>query len=278
MRVMQQDHRINDIRLVAIDVDGTLLNSRQELPESAAHMVREVLARGVKVSIVSGRPRCGIRAYLEALSLKDPDISSGGAHIYDPQQGRVLAHMPVPRLAAKAVVHRSREYGVAIFFESPEQILYEGDPSILEHTPSVPREVLRRAKDILSEEGASEPGKITLVGEPEMLLRLAEDLGALPFPVHCTSSGPRFLEVTRAGVNKGSALRRLAAYLGIPDTSILAIGDSHNDVSMFQFAGRSVAMGNAPLEVRASADLLAPSHDSDGLAWVLRKEILEGRA
>jgi len=128
------------------------------------------------------------------------------------------------------------------------------------------------------EDGASEPGKITLVGEPEILHRLAEDLGALPVPIHSTSSGPRFLEITRAGVNKGSALRRLAAYMGIPDMFILAVGDSHNDVSMFQFAGRSVAMGNAPLEVRASADLVAPSHDADGLAWVLRKEILEGRA
>ncbi|HJW83423.1 MAG TPA: HAD-IIB family hydrolase, partial [Anaerolineae bacterium] len=80
---------------------------------------------------------------------------------------------------------------------------------------------------------------------------------------------------TRSGVNKGTALKRLAEHLGIPLKRIAVIGDGGNDVSMFEVAGLAVAMGNAAPEVQAAADVVAPTNDAGGVAWALRELILK---
>jgi len=110
---------------------------------------------------------------------------------------------------------------------------------------------------------------------PDLLSKIERKLRLLNLPVYLTYSAPTYLEITRSGINKGEALKILATYLAIPLEHILVIGDSHNDISMFDIAGIAVAMGNAPEEVKAAANLVAPSNDEDGVAWVLRELVLQ---
>jgi Cof subfamily protein (haloacid dehalogenase superfamily) len=121
----------------------------------------------------------------------------------------------------------------------------------------------------------AEPTKINICSNPGHLLEIEKELRLLNLPIYLTYSAPIALEITRLGINKGEALKILAAYLAIPLERILVIGDSHNDISMFKIAGMAVAMGNAPSEVKATADLVAPSNDEDGVAWVLREMVLK---
>jgi hypothetical protein len=257
-------------QLVAIDVDGTLLNSKYQLTASAEEAIETAQRAGLMVSLVSGRPRCGILEYLERLDLKTPDITSGGAFIYDPQQDHVISEERIPPETAQQVFLKARQAGVAIFSEAPYKIYFEAPADILERTPSVGRDYMIRSQDLLKE-GDLRPTKITMIGDPDLLRELEASLRTLDQPIHLTSSGAKFLEANRLGINKGFALKRLANYLEIDPNSMLAIGDNHNDVSMFEVAGFSVAMGNAPARVKDKVDLVAPTNDDHGVRWTLEK-------
>lgn len=262
-------------KLAAIDVDGTLLNSEYQLAASAKAAIETARRAGLMVTLVSGRPRCGILEYLEHLRLEAPDITSGGAFIYDPQRDHVISEERIPPETARQVFLKARQAGVAIFSEAPYKIHFEAPADILERMPSVGRDYMVRSQD-LQQEDDLQPTKITLIGDPEVLRELESALRTIDPPIHLTSSGARFLEANRQGINKGYALRTLADYLDIPPHSIIAIGDNHNDVSMFEVAGYSVAMGNAPELVKDQADLVAPSNDDDGLLWTLEKISQDG--
>ncbi len=173
------------------------------------------------------------------------------------------------------MVSEARKAEVSIFFENPHGISYEASPEILKRTPSVDADYLTQTQDIL-EETDRKPAKVTLVSDADQLLLLEARLRRSDRPIHITYSGSIFLEITRTGVNKGSALRRLAEYLQLPRDRIIAIGDTPNDRAMFAFAGKAIAMGNASAEVKESADIVAPSNNQSGVARVLH-EIMEGR-
>ena len=97
---------------------------------------------------------------------------------------------------------------------------------------------------------------------------------APPCPLDCFTSGAGQLEIVAPGVNKGAGLARAAALLGIPQEETIAIGDGENDISMLRWAGLGIAMANAPDNVKAAADVIAPVCDEDGAAWAMEKYLL----
>jgi hydroxymethylpyrimidine pyrophosphatase-like HAD family hydrolase len=121
--------------------------------------------------------------------------------------------------------------------------------------------------DLLAEQ--EPPDKILFMAEPDAVGPLDELHAALPEGVAAQTSNPAYLEITAAGVDKGAALAALAAELGHDAAQVLAIGDGPNDLSMFAFAGVSVAMANARPEVLAAADFVAVSNLENGLGRVL---------
>jgi hypothetical protein len=260
--------------LAAIDVDGTLLNSAYQLVDSAGEAMQLASQAGLMVCLVSGRPRCGILEFLSSLQISNPDITSGGAHVYDPRHDRVILDKVIPSGAVKEVILKARRSGVAIFAEAPYQIHFEASADILDQTPSVGRDYMIHSQDLLKVRSL-QPRKITLIGEAPTLSELELELRDLGLPISLTTSGPRFLEINRENVDKGLALRSLVDYLQIDLERTLAIGDNHNDVSMFKTAGCSIAMGNAPDEVKNIVDLVAPSNDDDGVLWAMQK-LLQG--
>jgi hydroxymethylpyrimidine pyrophosphatase-like HAD family hydrolase len=117
------------------------------------------------------------------------------------------------------------------------------------------------------------PARVDLFGPPE---RMQPAMAALPdrFPHLQVMQVIGHLEVTRAGVNKGSAVRRLAQYLGIPLSAVMVIGDDVNDLSMFAVAGLSVAMGNSHPTVKYLAGAVAPDNSQGGFAWAVHRYVL----
>lgn len=272
--------------LVAIDIDGTLVTSENKLSVAVASLIHETQARGIGVTLVSGRAKMKVTPLLKELGLMLPYISSGGAHIIDPSNGLTILHRSLGQAETAEIVELARAEQVSIFSQEPDHLFYEGSIEDLDQLIAVSKidaigvgdfqvEILR-VDDIL--QAIADPSKITLYGEPDILLEIEKKLQLLNLPIYLTYSVPTYLEITRSGVNKGEALKLLAAYLAVPLERILVIGDGQNDTSMFEIAGMAVAMGNAPEEVKAIANVVAPSNDEDGVVWVLRELVLEDQA
>ena len=270
--------------LVAIDIDGTLVTSEKKLSPAIAPLMRETQARGIGVTLVSGRAKLKMVPLLKELGLEVPYIGSGGAYIADPSKNLVILHCPLGQEESEAIVELARAAKAPIISQNPEHMYYEGSLEELEQLIASAKiditgaegsqvEILR-VDDIL--QACAGPTKINICSQPGHLLEIEKELRLLNLPIYLTYSEPFSLEITRSGINKGEALKVLAAYLAIPLERILVIGDSHNDISMFKIAGMAVAMGNAPGEVKAATDLVAPSNDEDGVAWVLREMVLKG--
>ena len=274
---------VKDIyNLVAIDVDGTLITSENKLSIGVVSLICEIQARGIGVTLVSGRPKLKMMPLLKELGLTLPYIGSGGAYIADPSTNLVMFHCPLAREETVEIVELARAAKAPIISQEPDHLYYEGGSEELEQLIAISKinitgvdnsqvEILK-VDDVL--QASAEPTKITICGEPDLLLKIERKLRLLNLPIYLTYSAPTYLEITRLGINKGEALKLVAAYLAIPLKHILVIGDSHNDLSMFEVAGMAVAMGNAPEEVKAAADLVAPSNDEDGVAWILRELVL----
>jgi Cof subfamily protein (haloacid dehalogenase superfamily) len=224
------------------------------------------------VSLVTGRPRCAVHTLVGRLELSAPDITAGGACMFDPVKDCMVLHRPLTAEISRRVVALARKAELGIFFGTRERIFYEADLVALDHSPSIENRYLLATQDILAETD-QKPDKITLLGPEKVLGSIEKDLRRDQTPVYLTYSSRRFLEINHKEVNKGSTLRSMAEYLEIPMKAILAVGDSHNDLSMFRAAGVAVAMGNAPEAVQRQADWIAPTNDDDGLVWLLERLI-----
>jgi hypothetical protein len=264
------------IRLVAVDVDGTLLDRRHRVSTANATAVARALAGGVRVVLVSARPPGALRVVLAALAAEAPDAAPGGpGPVFVASQGAIVAafradgtlevcdRAPMPVALARAVV-RAVPRGVAVNWYVEDRWLVERLDALVEREAAITacRPVLA---DLRSASDA--PDKLLLLA-PRDRTHLLDDL-ALPDGLVGVRSTPTHLEVTRAGVDKVRGLAWWCASLGIAPEQVAAIGDGGNDVPMLRFAGVAVVPANAGPAVRAEADHVVADHDHDAVAGAL---------
>jgi len=259
--------------LVATDVDGTLLNSRDELLPAVEEAVREARRQGVRLSLVSGRAKPALSWLLRALDMDQPFIASGGTYIENPVSGQAIHRQGLAWTDAEATVRLARAAGASVFFDYPEWLYGELKPQHMDLLYGVDLSHLKVVDDLLRD-SAGDPMKVALVGDAGLMADMAEQIRQHDPSLHVVFAFPTCLNVSRAGVNKGTAVAWLANYLQIPLSRVVTIGNQDNDICMFEVAGLSVAVGNAAPEVRAAADVVAPSNDEGGVAWVLREFVL----
>jgi Cof subfamily protein (haloacid dehalogenase superfamily) len=263
-----------EVRLVASDLDGTLLAPGAVVSERTADVLRAVADRGVEVVAVTGRSHWSSVEILEAVGCIRWMICSNGATVYDAAAGAVVHDRPLGEgLLAEVVERLSKAFPTLGWaWETPEGIF---------HTEEWIRN--RRATNPGFATGTSRPADASDLGAaPVRKLMVTHDrlttyewLGAvephLPSGVHAATSGAMFVEVTRTDANKGDALAELCRDLGVDRERTVAFGDHANDLTMLAWAGVSFAMANAAPQVQAVADHLAPDHAEDGVAQVLER-------
>jgi Cof subfamily protein (haloacid dehalogenase superfamily) len=259
--------------LVGLDVDGTLLNSEREIAYENTEAVKTVRSAGVLVTIVTGRSTFSLEPVLEQFELDIPYICSGGAEIIDPIQGKPIDRRVISRTDLDILVNTARESNAAMFFTLPDGIYYESPPGSLEDWKPSRSFQLTEVEDILNE-NTPKPVKVALYGDPDKLSHIETTIREHGSAVHMAYPLETFLDITREDANKGAALIRLANLLKVSMDRTLAIGDADNDLSMFEVAGMSIAMGNAAPHVQEAADRIAPSNDENGVAWALREIVL----
>ncbi|QGJ69545.1 Pyridoxal phosphate phosphatase YbhA [Planctomycetales bacterium 10988] len=274
-------------RLLALDVDGTLLNSKDQLTDRTIEVLAEVQSAGIQVVLATGRRYRTVLPFVEKLKLNVPIITCSGALIKHPGEDHRTYHAATfteEQLrawleVADVLTHEAILHGDT--FDQGFDFYYRGDRAMTDPVS----EYLHRNHtqgSIWEDWTTTLPSNIFggfLMGSETQMLKAEQHLHeALPeqLQLHVLRS-PMYkgwmCEVARFGITKWSGIRSLADKWGIKDEEICAVGDDVNDLPMIAAAGLGVAMGNAVDCVKEIADRIAPPHDEDGLqevaAWVL---------
>lgn len=267
-------------KLIAIDMDGTLLNDRHEVPEDVKYTLAEAKKQGIKIVLCSGRPIGGIQSYIKALNLNqegDFAIAYNGALVQDTHTNEVVAELSLGHADLVKLYELSMELKTPMHFFDTKGVYTPNadisDYTVLEAYLSEIPLGYRQVSDIPT--NISIP-KIMFVNHPDKLNRTIEELPkSLNKQYTIVQSAPYFLEFVHPSASKGNAVKMLAEQLGIKQEETMTIGDNGNDLSMIEYAGCGVAMGNAIPEVKAAADFQTRSNNESGVAYAIRKLALE---
>ncbi len=262
-------------KLVALDVDGTLINKNKEITPRTKEAIREVRRLGVEVTLCTGRMLAATKPFAHELELSLPLITYNGGLVVHYNNGQAIYERTLARESALEIIKGAREKGFAIHYYHDDRLLVEeitkGSKMYAEYS-GVP---LEKIDDLLSL--PFNPLKLLLIGETESLNDFqVQCKGKLGDEIYITRSWPIFLEFLDPQANKGRGLKELSGYLGIQKDQIVSIGDNYNDLAMFDYAGVKVAMGNAEDVLKEAADFVTGTNEEGGVAQVLEK-IIEGK-
>ena len=263
-------------QLIALDLDGTLLNSRKEIPEEALRAVRRVAAAGKTVVFGTGRAVPELAEQFALLPEVRYAAFASGAGLYDSRERRAFGLQAVPRELADQVLALARTKAIMPQIVLPGRDVIQA--SHMERLESfhmgIYRPMYEKAMTLVPDlfAFAAECGepflKINLYhADPEERIRTRAQLSALNLEmVYAEISS---LECSASGVHKGSGLLRLCGELGFSPEECIAVGDAENDIPMLRAAGLGIAMGNAGENVKAAADLVVNDHDHGGCVQAL---------
>lgn len=268
------------IRMIALDIDGTLVDDDLALGERTRSAIGRAVHRGIRVSLVTGRMTSSAARFAAMLGLRDPVIGYQGALARDmpmhgDRVGRLLRHIPLPAAVAREAVAWSRSVGLDPHASHLEQLIIPADdPQVDDYSAFLGARALR-VPDL--EHWIRKPiTKIVAVGapgRPNALLEAARE--RFRGRADVTVAHPRFLEFVAPGVSKGQAVRWLARRHGISLGQVLAIGDQLNDIEMLSAVGHGTAMPQAPGQLIAVARYIAPPLAEEGAGDVISRLALD---
>ena len=269
MAVMKQP-----IRLVALDLDGTILDEQKKIHEQTIAVIQKVRERGIRVTLATGRPLVSTIPFADQLGLDTPLITYNGALLSLYPQGDVIEKIPMPMKSAGKLLAEleDAEFYVKVYaedtlyVEETTRTTIDFSKRFLIPFVAVGRHQLRNL--------AKSPLKIVVIERSnriEEVWRLLE-----PWQEHfmIQRDGEYGVEITHKTANKGIALAKLCAFLDISLSHVMAVGNEGNDLTMIRAAGLGVAMGNACAELKKIADIVTKTNEDLGVAYVLKKYIL----
>lgn len=272
------------IKLISIDVDGTLINRQGDLTPATRSALQRAADAGIHVTLNTGRPLSESQALLKALPMMRYVVLCTGAEVRDLQTGETIARHGLTN------EENRRLYDLLSPLDGMIQIFNEFDGKLYNRAWDLARadrfcppnlaKMCRETHVAVADLDAFMDGytgtasKIHLFfPNHEEKLKAAALLKGLPFFV--SESVPNDIEVMPLGVDKGTGLSALAAYLSLTPAEVMAVGDGENDLAMLRYAGLSVAMGNACDAVKETARVVTESNDEDGLAKAVER-VLRG--
>lgn len=269
-----------DLKLVALDLDGTVLCPEGDSPVSARlkASIRELQARGIPVTFVTGRTESYARSLAEELSIGLPLVTYNGARVYSLSEERALFEASIVTEEAARIYSwlEPRRLVVACYLNRPGlssivQNRCSGSPAHDDHLFGTPRILNPNLlAEIRNSESAS---KLILCTREEMGEQLEAEFNGT---IQAVRTHEELIEILPSGVTKGRGLLHLCEELRIDPDQVLAVGDQANDISTFGVCGHSVAMGHAPKAVKEAADLVTESFGEDGCAKALER-VLAGK-
>ncbi len=259
------------IRLIATDLDGTLLRSDGTVSERTRRAIAHAREAGIAVVLVTARSPRTLRPLAQQIGVTGLAICLNGAVVYDLSTEAIVAHTPLSSAVAQRLVSALRATVPDVCFAVERGVQAGHDPRyaalrpIVDDHPSLIADALTLCAEDVTK---------LLVHHPAMplpdLLRTTREIAGEAAVV--THSSILFVEVSAAGVTKATALERLCAHLGVDAAAVVACGDMPNDLPMLHWAGHSVAVANAHPDVLAAVAEVTLFNDEDGVARVLERE------
>lgn len=275
------------IRLLALDIDGTLMDREKRFPQINCRALQECERRGVRAALISGRSFELMRQFARELGIHPIMAACNGARIEAGESGPTLAEHSFDRAAAERICRTLEKSGM-YFKVYRRGKCYQGNPQVrpslgaryAHHIPGICGDEgylyeTVSDRDRLWSEGLDGVYKFVVMGMPydPAFAAIRDQLADMNLSV--SSASRRNIEFMPTGVDKGFAVRRICEELGIDSRSVMAFGDQTNDIPMLLAAGVPVAMENGEESVKALARIIAPDHNLGGVGLTLQKYILE---
>ena len=261
-----------EYKLIALDIDGTLLDSEKKIRPRVREAIQQAVKRGKIVMLSTGRMYRAMKKINDDLGLEAPCITYGGAQIVD--KGSIVYQCPVPPELTREFLDWAHEKQMHAQVYLYDDFVYEQENEYAAGYgeffgfPGIEFPNLRRMHTILTP-------KILCIGEIDEVTQwipmAKERFGEV---LRITRSRPMYMEINNPNASKGMALENYIQGMGIRREECIAVGDASIDVPMMEYAGMGVAMGNSDDKTKATADYICPSNDEDGVAHVIEKFML----
>ncbi|QIK50938.1 sugar-phosphatase [Jeotgalibaca porci] len=268
------------IKLIALDLDGTLLDSQKNISEMNKQAIHKALAKGVKVVLCTGRPLGGIKRYVDELDLlgeEDFSITYNGGLVQRNHDSKVLSEKTLSYQDIQTIYQLSQDLGLPMNMLDLEYV-YEpeyptGRDSLYPSLMSASLPFVKR--EIASFEADHQFNKVVFCTDPAYL---DDAITRIPAAFHeqfsTMKSRPLLYEIMHPEVDKGSGIARLCELMGFSADEVMVCGDEENDAAMFDYAGVAVAMENATEAIKSKATYITKTNDEDGVAHAIHKFVL----
>lgn len=270
-------------KLVAIDLDGTLVTDDKKLTQRTVEAIKEASRKGVKIMISSGRAFYRLEKFIDALDLRKENqctICFNGGMIVENTTKEMIYSKNLDAEEVKELIQLGKTLGLPI-------MIYTKDSHCVEKVPEV---VQKNAKNLKGmnlktvnfdrmkfDEEQNYIYKICFIDRPEKIIEKRKKIPKeIVEKYEITSSVPEYLEIVKKGIKKSEAIKVVMKKYDIKQEEVMAIGDGENDVEMLEFAGLGIAMENAKEEVKRFANDVTTSNNCDGVANAIEKYILKG--
>lgn len=266
-----------ECKLICLDIDGTLLNSQNEITENTKLRIRDASKLGIPVVLVSARMPAAMTFICEELGITDPFASYDGALIM--QGEKILIDHQLPAAVSAMILQVATAFGIHVS-------IYRGDSWYVEFIDSWAAQEgeithlepavcnLPALLHVWEEKGIG-ANKLLLMSEPNKIRKIKKILtGMKEIDAEMNCSKENYLEIVPKGIGKKGAVEELCKMYGISIKSVFAAGDNDNDKQMLKAVGMGVAMGNAHDSVKVCADFVTKSNDEDGVGIALEKMVL----
>lgn len=278
---------MSDIRVIIMDVDGTLTNSKKVITKKTKDALLKAQDNGAILILASGRPTSGLMDFAKELKMDENHgllVSFNGAKVIDCETGEILFNETMSVEEGQAVLEHMKKFNVKPMIDKGDymyvndvfdnQINYKGEMlNIIQYEARGGKFKLCENDDLAA--FADYPlNKILTAGEPEYLkVHYKEMMEPFKETLSCMFTADFYFEFTARGIDKAKALDTVLIPMGYTREEMIAFGDGHNDASMVKYAGIGVAMDNAVDDLKAIADEVTLSNEDDGIAYILNEYI-----
>ncbi len=261
----RKELRIEKISAIVVDIDGTFLDSREEVPQENVRAVLEALENGVQVIFASGRMLASITGLLKKHFRREfPVIAYNGGLVAS--NGRIHLKKALDRNIAVEIAADVLKQNVYIQAYVNDELVVPKDCEQARAYSIHSGVGFKVKRDFVGFLEANDTMKLLAIDKPDVLEHLKTSLSKNHPDADIFKSFATYLDIVPRGTNKGAALQRLAKVIDLQLSETVAFGDNDNDVPLFEVAGYAVAMGNATAAAKAAADTIAPSADDAGFA------------
>ena len=279
-----------NIKMLALDIDGTLMDAQKRFPEINCRTLQECERRGIKIALISGRSFELMRQFAKELGIHPLMAAGNGTRIEESENGPTLSEVTFSREQAMQICRIIAEsdmyynsYRRGKCYMGNAHVKESLGPRYAHHIPGICGDAGYLYETICDEQKLRDEGmdgvyKFVVMGMAydSGFERIREKLSDMNLSV--SSASKRNIEFMPSGVDKGTAVRILCEKTGIDPANVMAFGDQTNDIPMLAASGWPVAMENAEDSVKAAAKIIAPDHNLGGVGLILQKYVLGGEA